>query len=66
LISPADGTAALAAFVANCFTKALLPVNFFAVFFVLAIMKVLLFNNEHQVDVTMHVDVSFFHRVVGK
>jgi hypothetical protein len=41
--SPADGAASLAAFVANCFTKALLPVNFFAVCFVLATMKVLFF-----------------------
>ena len=40
---PAAGTAALAAFVANCFTEALLPVDFFAVCFILAIMKVLLF-----------------------
>ena len=43
LIPPADGAAALAAFVANCFTEALPPVDFFAVCFVLAIMKVLLF-----------------------
>jgi hypothetical protein len=35
--------AALAAFVANCFTEALPPVDFFAVCFVLTIMKVLLF-----------------------
>jgi hypothetical protein len=41
--SPANGTAALAAFVANCFTEALPPVDFLAVCFVLAIMKVLLF-----------------------
>jgi hypothetical protein len=34
---PADSTATLAAFVANCFTEALLPVDFFD------IMKVLLF-----------------------
>jgi hypothetical protein len=37
--SPANGTAALAAFVANCFTEALPPVDFLAVCFVLAIMK---------------------------
>jgi hypothetical protein len=43
LIPPADGTAALAAFVANCFTEALPQVDFLAVCFVLAIMKVLLF-----------------------
>ncbi len=43
LIPPADGTAALAAFVANCFTEALPPVDFLAVCFVLSIMKVLLF-----------------------
>ena len=47
LIPPADGAAALAAFVANCFTEALLPVDFFAVYFILAIMKVLFFNNGH-------------------
>jgi hypothetical protein len=40
---PADGAATLAAFVANCFEEALPPVDFFAVCFVLAIMKVLLF-----------------------
>jgi hypothetical protein len=39
----AAGTAALAAFVANCFTEALPPIDFFVVCFVLAIMKVLLF-----------------------
>ncbi len=43
LIPPANCTAALAALVANCFTEALLSVHFFAVCFVLAIMKVLLF-----------------------
>jgi hypothetical protein len=43
LIPPAAGAAALAAFVANCFTEALLPVDFFAICFVLAKMKVLLF-----------------------
>jgi hypothetical protein len=32
-----------ALFVANCLTEALLPVDFFAVCFILAIMKVLLF-----------------------
>ncbi len=36
--SPADGADAIAAFVANCFTEALLSVVFFAVCFVLAIM----------------------------
>jgi hypothetical protein len=41
LIPPAAGAATLAAFVANSFTEALLPVHFFAVCFVLAIMKVL-------------------------
>jgi hypothetical protein len=40
---PAAGTAALAAFVANCLLEALPPVDFFAVCFVLAIIKVLLF-----------------------
>jgi histone H3 len=39
---PAAGAAALAAFVANCFKEALLPVDFFAICFVLAIMMVLL------------------------
>jgi hypothetical protein len=43
LLIPPAGAAALAAFVANCFTEALLPVDFFVVCFVLAIMKVLLF-----------------------
>jgi hypothetical protein len=38
-----DGIDTLATFVANCFTKALLPVDFLAVCFVLAIMKVLYF-----------------------
>jgi hypothetical protein len=40
---PPDVTATLAAFVADCFTEALLPVDFFAGCFILAIMKVLLF-----------------------
>jgi hypothetical protein len=39
----ADGADALAAFLANCFSEASLPVGFFAVCLVLAIMKVLLF-----------------------
>jgi hypothetical protein len=39
----AAGAAALEAYVANCFLEALLPVNFFAVCIILAIMKVLLF-----------------------
>jgi hypothetical protein len=43
LIPPADSADDLAAFVANCFTEALLPVNFFALCFILTIMKVLLF-----------------------
>jgi hypothetical protein len=43
LIPPAAGAAALAAFVANYFAEALPPVDFFAVCFVLTIMKVLLF-----------------------
>jgi hypothetical protein len=43
LIPPAVGTDALAAFVADCLTEALLPVDFFAVCFVLTIIKVLLF-----------------------
>jgi hypothetical protein len=43
LIPPSDSTAALAAFVADCFTEALPPVDFFAVCFILAIMKVLVF-----------------------
>jgi hypothetical protein len=43
LIPPADGTSALAAFVAICFREDLLPVNVFAFCFVLAIMKVLQF-----------------------
>jgi hypothetical protein len=38
-----DVTAALTAFVANCFTEALPPVDFFAICFIHAIMKVLLF-----------------------
>jgi hypothetical protein len=36
-------TATLAAFVVNCFTEALPPIDFLAVCFVLAIIKVLLF-----------------------
>jgi hypothetical protein len=39
----ANGAAALAVFVANWFTEALPPVNFFAVCFILAKMKLLLF-----------------------
>ncbi len=39
----ANGAGTLAAFVANWFTEALPPVNFFAVCFILAIMKLLLF-----------------------
>jgi hypothetical protein len=39
----ADGADAIAAFLANCFSEALLPVDFFAVCLVLPIMKVLLF-----------------------
>jgi hypothetical protein len=33
--------AAIAAFVANCLTEALPPINYFAVCFILAIIKVL-------------------------
>jgi hypothetical protein len=43
LIPPADGADALAAFVGNFFLPAWLPVDFFAVCFVLAIVKVLWF-----------------------
>jgi hypothetical protein len=60
---PCDGTAALAAFVARCFKGALLSIEFFAVCFILAIMKLLFFNNGHQDDETVNVDVSFFHCV---
>jgi hypothetical protein len=41
--SPVDGAATLAAFVANCFTEALPPVDFSADCFVLAIIKLLWF-----------------------
>jgi hypothetical protein len=38
-----DINAAFSAFVANCFLEALPPVDFFAICFVLTIIKVLLF-----------------------
>jgi hypothetical protein len=41
MIPPADGTTTLAAFLSKCFTAASPPVDFFAVSFVLAIMKVM-------------------------
>jgi hypothetical protein len=56
--------AAIAAFVANCLTEALPPINYFAVCFILAIIKVLFFNNGCQDDVMMNVDVSFFHCIL--
>jgi hypothetical protein len=43
LIPPAGGAATLAAFVANCLTEAIPPVDFLAVCFILALMNVLLF-----------------------
>jgi amino acid permease len=60
LIPPAAGAAALAAFVANCFTEALLPVEFFAVCFVLEYWA-------HQDYVMMNVARCFiFSCVLGE
>jgi hypothetical protein len=64
MIPSALGAAARAAFVTNSILLALLPVNFFAICFILAIMKILFFNNGCRDDVTMNAEFSFFHCVL--
>ena len=63
LIPPALGATTRAAFVTTSILLALPPVDFIAFCFILAIMKILFFNNGCQDDVTMNI-FSFFHRVL--
>ena len=58
LIPPALDATIHAAFVANSILLALPPVHFPTICFVLAIMKILFFNNGHQDDVMMNIVVS--------